>query len=240
MSRHLNLVESDFEQLEKIILPRFPFTYMTFKCSKKNAHVFEVKDISNSGMQLGLKEGEHNLKEKQKIHGFIHWGGDELEITGTIKWRTNQRIGVEFSTQASSRKQMDGLLELERIAGLMKPVHRLDYGVDMPGGLKYWLRSDGPVEIFVWNHSDGEMAKFQILMMEQFVEWEDIKGLKTARVMSKRDIETPLITEDEYVFKIDENLDDEKVERAFSLAKFVDSELMTDDAMDFIRLKLRP
>ena len=58
MARHLNLVQSDFEQLEKIVFPRFPFCYLTFKCDEYDTHVFEVKDISQTGMQLALKNGE--------------------------------------------------------------------------------------------------------------------------------------------------------------------------------------
>lgn len=239
MTRHLNLVQSDFEHLEKRILPRFPFCFLTFKCSEQNTHVFEVKDISNSGMQLGLKLGEHKLKEKASIHGFLHWGGRELEINGNIKWKTDMRLGVEFSTQASSRIEVDKFLDLVEVAKVMKPVHQLDYGVSLPARLKYWLRADGPVEIFVWQHGDGEWAKFQILMMENFVEWENGKGLKTARVISKRDIDTPLLSEDEIVFKLDEGLDDSKIAKAITLVDHLDPEIMSKDAIDFIKLKIR-
>ncbi len=238
MSRHLNLVQSDFEHLEKRILPRFPFCFLTFKCKGGDSHVFEVKDISNSGMQLGLKMGEHQLKESENIHGYLHWGPRELEVTGSVKWQTEMRIGVEFSTQASNRNQVTEFLDLAKIAKAMKPVHKLDYGVEFPAKLKYWLRADGPVEVFVWQHNDGELARFQILMMEIFVEWEDGRGLKTARVISKRNVDTPLITEDEFVFKLDEVIDDSKIERAIHLINHLDVDLMTTDVINFIKLKL--
>jgi hypothetical protein len=234
---HLNLVQSDFEQHEKITLPRFPFCYLTFKCSKDTEHVFEVKDISYSGMQLGLRNGEHGLKEDETIHGFLHWSGRELEINGSIKWKTNMRLGVEFSSQATARQEVNSFLDLEKIAAQLKPVHRVDYGVDLPAKLKYWLRADGPIEVFVWQHADGELAKIQILIMENFVEWEDGVGLKTARVMSKRDVDTPLISEDEFVFKIDEGLDDSKIDNAKKLISHIDGDLMTQQAVDFLRIK---
>ncbi len=75
--------------------------------------------------------------------------------------------------------------------------------------------------------------------MENFVEWEDGKGLKSARVISKRDIDTPLISEDEFVFKIDDVIDDTKIERSFLLVDSIDPELITQHAMDFIKMKLR-
>jgi hypothetical protein len=239
MTRHLNLVQSDFEHLEKITLPRFPFCFLIFKCSGDTKHAFEVKDISNSGMQLSLKSGDHNLKEEENIHGFLHWSGRELEVTGNVKWKTDLRLGVEFSTQASVRQEVDSFLDIIEVAKVMKPVHKLDYGVELPAKLKYWLRADGPVEIFVWQHSHGDLAKFQILIMENFVEWEDGKGLKSARVISKRDVDTPLISEDEFVFKIDDSIDDSKVERAFILADHIDTDLMSSDALDFIKMKLK-
>jgi hypothetical protein len=236
--RHLNLVKSDFEQLEKITLPRFPFCYLTFKCSKNTKQVFEVKDISNSGMQLSLKDGEHSLAEDENIHGYLHWAGRELEVNGNIKWKTDMRLGVEFSSQATSREDVTNFLDLETIAKQLKPVHKVDYGVDLPAKLKYWLRADGPVELFVWQHADGELSKFQILIMENFVEWEDGHGLKTARVISKRDIDTPLITEDEFVFKIDEVIDDLKIQNSKSLIKSVNDDLLSHSALDFIKMKL--
>ncbi len=238
MTRHLNLVKSDFEHLEKRILPRFPFCFLTFKSSTEGPHVFEVKDISHSGMQLGLKLGQHQLKEDDTVHGFLHWGGRELEVTGNVKWQTEQRIGVEFSGQASSRSEVDEFLELQKVARLMKPVHKLDYGVEFPNNLKYWLRADGPVEVFIWQHNDHEMSRFQILMMENFVEWGDGIGLKTARVISKRNIDTPLISEDEVVFKFDEALDEDKIAKARELVEHLNQELTSADVISFIKMKL--
>lgn len=235
---HLNLVKSDFEQHEKIVLPRFPFCYLTFKCSKESSHVFEVKDISTSGMQLGLRNGEHTLKETENIHGFLHWAGRELEVNGNIKWKTNMRLGVEFSTQSTSREEVDKFLDIDHIASLLKPIHKVDYGVELPAKLKYWLRADGPIEVFVWQHAGGELAKFQVLIMENFVEWEDAKGLKTARVISKRDLDTPLISEDEFLFKIDEVIDDNKINTVKKLISRIDDKLMTQQAVDFLKMKL--
>ena len=98
MNRHLSLVESDFEQLEKMVLPRFPFCYLTFKCQKQDL-VFEVKDISYSGMQLGLKNGDITLKPQEEIQGSLHWQGKNCDILGTVKWQREKRVGVEFVFQ---------------------------------------------------------------------------------------------------------------------------------------------
>lgn len=239
MTKHLNLIESDFETLEKRILPRFPFCYLTFKCPQVSNHVFEVKDISYSGMQLSLKNGNHEIKKDEKINGKLHWSGHELELSGNVAWSTDMRLGVEFSSSQSSREAVDRFLEIDKLSQHLKPVHLVDYGVDMPARLKYWLRADGPVELFVWQHNDGELAKFQILIMENFVEWEDVKGLKTARVISKRDIDTPLINEDEIVFKIDPALDDKKIERAAQLVSGISEKHLSKNVLAFIKLKLR-
>lgn len=239
MPNHLNLVESDFEALEKRVLPRFPFCYLTFKCSASPDHVFEVKDISYSGMQIALKSGDHGLTKDQTIHGHIHWNGKELELSGSVAWDTDMRLGVEFSNSATSRAAIDKFLDIDSLAAHLKPVHLVDYGVELPAKLKYWLRADGPIEVFIWKHNDGELAKFQILIMENFVEWEDVKGLKTARVISKRDIDTPLINEDEIVFKIDPSLDDEKISRALSLVRGISEKSLSTETLDFLQLKLR-
>lgn len=239
MTKHLNLVESDFETLEKRILPRFPFCYLTFKCAQSSDHVFEVKDISYSGMQLSLKDGTHDINKDQKINGKINWSGQVLELSGNVAWSTDMRLGVEFSTSQSSREAIEQFLEVGKLSHHLKPVHLVDYGVEMPARLKFWLRADGPVELFVWQHNDGELAKFQILIMENFVEWEDVVGLKTARVISKRDVDTPLINEDEIVFKIDPALDDHKISRAGDLIKGISEESLPSHVLAFIKMKLR-
>lgn len=239
MERHLNLVESDFEQLEKRVLPRFPFCFLTFKSDIENSHVYEVKDISTSGMQLCLKLGTHDFKEDQTINGKLHWGAKELEIAGTVKWTTEMRLGVEFFNQENSKEEVKSFLEVPHLAKMLKPVHNLDYGVEIPTMLKCWLRADGPVEVFVWRHPHGDLSRIQILIMENFVEWEDGVGVKTARVISKRDIDTPLITEDEFVFKIDPQIDELKVERALDLINNIEAEHLQSDLIDFIQIKLR-
>lgn len=239
MERHLNLVESDFERLEKRVLPRFPFCFLTFKCSEENSHVFEVKDISYSGMQLCLKLGTHNMKVGETINGNLHWGDKQIEVNAMVKWTTELRVGVEFFSQEDSKEKINNFLEMKHLANMLKPVHHLDYGVDIPVSLKYWLRADGPVELFVWQHSHGELSCFQILIMDGFVEWQDGEGLKTARVISKRDIDTPLINEDEFVFKIDNGLDLAKIDLASDLIDKIEARHLSSEVLDFIKIKLR-
>jgi len=238
MNRHLSLVESDFEALEKRRLPRFPFCYLLFKNKKENAQVFEIKDISHSGMQLSLKNGNFSYKNNDVINGEIHWLGRSVDISGEIAWVNQNRIGVEFSSKPSQRQNVDDFLDIDHFADSLKPLHSAEFGLELPTKLKYWLRSDGPVEVFVWRHSHGELAKFQILIMENFIEWEDTVGLKTGRVISKRDIDTPLISEDEYVFKLDAGIDDEKIESAKNLIGKVGSTKLPAETLSFIKMKL--
>lgn len=238
MDRHLSLVQSDFETLEKRVLPRFPFCYLLFKNSKTDSQVFEVKDISHSGMQLSLKNGDLNYKNNDKINGEIHWLGRSIDVSGEIVWVKQNRLGVEFSTKTSQRQNVDEFLKIDNFAQSLKPLHRDEFGLELPAKLKYWLRSDGPVEVFVWRHNDGELSKFQVLIMENFIEWEDIKGLKTGRVISKRDIDTPLISEDEYVFKLDPVIDDSKIEAAQKLMSNLKEQILPEQTLSFLRIKL--
>lgn len=233
----LRLVESDFENLQKRVLPRFPFCYLTFKCEQNN-HVFEVKDISHSGMQLVLKNGEHSMTKGASVHGKIHWFGQEEQVTGTVKWATSDRLGMEFSTQQSARDAMNDFLSVGNFVQHLRPIHKVDTGVELPAKLKYWLRSDGPVELFVWQHSGGNLSHFQIIIMENFVEWVDGEGLKTGRVISKRDVDTPLINEDEFVFSVDNHLDDSKVAMAKDLVSKLGADKLSETTLSFLNLKL--
>ena len=84
----------------------------------------------------------------------------------------------------------------------------------------------------------GELSQFQVLLLENFVEWQDGQGVKTGRIMSKRNVDTPLLDEDELVFRVDEGLDEEKVQRVRTLVEKIPGDLMTADAKEFLLLKL--
>lgn len=237
MERRFNLIKSDFEKHEKRVLPRFPFCYLTFK-PESNSRVYEVKDISHTGMQLSLKDSNEQFKEEHLLKGHIHWLGNNLDIIGTIKWLTQNRVGVEFAKKKDILDRVQDFLSIKQMVQRLKPLHKVEGGLEVPAKLKYWLRSDGPVEIFIWQHSDGELAKCQILFMETFVEWEDGAGVKTGRILSKRNVDSPLLTEDEWVFQIDIDLDVDKLDKVKSLIDHISSELIPEEAKTFILRQL--
>ncbi|WP_408096923.1 PilZ domain-containing protein [Peredibacter sp. HCB2-198] len=237
MERRFNLIKSDFEKHEKRILPRFPFCYLTFK-SDDTSRVYEIKDISHTGMQLSLKEDGHDFAADSALKGHIHWLGKSLDIAGTVKWSTQNRIGVEFLKKREVLDRVQSFLQMEEMVKRLKPLHKVEDGLEIPARLKYWLRSDGPVELFVWQHNDGEISKFQVLFLETFVEWEDGQGLKTGRILSKRNVDTPLITEDEWVFNIDPNADVSKLERIKTLVGLISIDLLPAETKTFLLRQL--
>lgn len=237
MERKFNLIKSDFEKHEKRILPRFPFCYLTFK-TDGNPRAFEIKDISLSGMQLSLKDADNQFMEDAPLKGQVHWLGKSLDVQGMIKWKTSGRMGVEFAKRREVLEKVSQFLQIDQLVKNLKPLHKVDGGLEIPAKLKYWLRSDGPVELFVWQHSDGELSKFQILFMEIFVEWEDGAGLKTGRTLSKRNVDSPLITEDEWVFKMDPEVELEKLSRVKDLVERIPADLLPAEVSTFILRQL--
>lgn len=233
MERRFNLIKSDFEKHEKRVLPRFPFCYLTFK-SDETSRVYEVKDISHTGMQISLKDESHDFASDAVLKGSIHWLGKNLDVTGTVKWSTNNRLGVEFAKRKEVLDRVHEFLNLKDMVTRLKPLHKVDGGLEIPPRLKYWLRSDGPVEVFIWQHNDGEIAKAQILFLETFVEWEDGQKLKTGRILSKRNVDSPLLTEDEWVFKMDPDADGDKLEKVKELIKLISPELLPSEANSFL------
>lgn len=100
----------------------------------------------------------------------------------------------------------------------MRPIHNSGLEMEMPSNLKYWLRADGPAEIFVWHHNDGEVSRFQVILLDRFLEWEDGKGLKTGEVMGKKDLDTPLVQEDEFLFRFNDQIDEDILSFARALS----------------------
>ena len=233
MERRLNLIKSDFEKHEKRVLPRFPFCYLTFK-SDDTSRVYEVKDISHTGMQLSLKEDGHAFAADSVLKGSIHWLGKNLDIAGTVKWSTSQRLGVEFAKRREVTDKVQDFLNIKEIVKRLKPLHKVEGGLEIPPRLKYWLRSDGPVELFVWQHGHGEIAKLQILFLEVFVEWEDGEGVKTGRTLSKRNVDSPLLTEDEWVFQMDPEIDGEKLDKVKELIGLIPQDQLPVEVQTFL------
>jgi len=233
MERRFNLIKSDFEKHEKRVLPSFPFCYLTFKTDRIN-RVFEVKDISLTGMQLSLKDSEHQFAQDDLLKGSIHWQGAHLDISGVIKWTTENRLGIEFQKKKDVLEKVQNFLELKEVVKKLKPLHKVKDGLELPPRLKYWSRADGPVEIFVWQHGDGDIAKLQILLFETFVEWESGQKIKTGRILSKRNVDSPLINEDEWAFHIDLDCDWDKVQKAKELIEHVPEDNLGSEVRTFL------
>ena len=170
MDGHLNLIKTDFKEVEKRIFPRFPFSFLIFKgsgdASADERKVFEVKDISYNGMQLSLRDGGHTYIKGADIDGVVHWKGEVLETKGSVKWVNGHNLGVEFKLDNKFNKSIRSFLGVDNILKGLRAIHDGPLDIDLPSNLKYWLRSDGQFEVFMWRHNDGEISKFQILFMD--------------------------------------------------------------------------
>lgn len=239
MERHLNLIKTGASKTEKRVFPRFPFSYLTFKGpGNGDAKVFEVKDISFTGMQLSLKDGGHNYASGNDVEGSLHWRGLSLDIIGKVKWVQGRRLGVAFSLSSEFDQRIKNFLSIDNIVSSMRPVHKAGLDMELPSNLKYWLRSDGPVEIFIWQHNDGEHSRFQMIMMDNFLEWEDGVGIRTGKVIQKDDLETPLTSEDEFTFELDDGVDEKKVRFAKDVVDKLPDNYISTESAKFLQLKL--
>jgi len=240
MERQFNLIKTGTPDMEKRIFPRFPFSFLIFKgLGKYSETVFEVRDISCTGMQIALKNGTHEFRKNEAIHGICHWRGLTLEAEGTVKWVKGSKLGVAFEQTEKFVAEIKDFLSIDNIIGSMRPLHESYFSVELPPQLKYWLRADGPVEVFVWMHMCGNVSRFQILLMKDFVEWDDGKGIKTGRVVTDRDVDTPLMSEDEFIFEMDENPHDQKIESALNLIEHLPSSFLPIDVVEFLKIKMR-
>ena len=236
MDQKLSLIKTDYQDVEKRVFPRFPFSFLTFK--GKEDHVFEVKDISMTGMQLSLKDGGHTYRQEDQVTGELHWKGASLAIIGRVMWVQGSRLGVEFNINDTFDGEIKNFLSIDNIISGMRPVHRNSMDLELPSNLKYWLQADGPVEVFVWRHNDGEVARFQVIMLDNFIEYEDGKGLKSGQVLTKRDLDTPLVKEDEFLFQIDQVLDEDKLSFAQQIVSKLPEGFLPEEAKEFLQVKL--
>lgn len=242
MERHLSLIKTDYQEMEKRVFPRFPFGFMIFReeaqSSKDSKIVFEVKDISLSGMQLSFRDGTHEYAPGSVISGNLQWRGDNIQVKSKVQWVREGAIGLSFVSSISFEDKMRNFLSFDNIVSHIKPLHKNDLNMDLPNNLKYWLKADGVLEIFVWDHTSSGISRFQILVMEHFIEWEEGVGVRTGRIMTQRDLDTPLSLEDEFVFQIDEGAIQDKIDMALGVVKKINPDHLPLEARDFLVYKL--
>ena len=238
MERELSLIKSDVKETEKRVFPRFPFSYLTFKGDSDKDKVFEVKDISHSGMQLSLRDGGHKYVPGSKIKGDLRWRGLNLQASGKVKWVSGPCLGIAFSKEKSFQNKIQCFLSIDNIISSMRPIHETLVDIEFPANLTYWLRADGQIEVFVWQHNDHEFSKFQVIFMRQFVEWEDGRGIRTGKILSSRDMDTPLSTEDEFTFEVDKNVDEKKMDFTRTIVEKIPAGFLSEKAHEFLELKL--
>jgi len=237
MNAPLNLIKNDLET-EKRVLPRFPLVMMTFKADQVDEHVFEVRDISFSGMQIGLKNGNHRMSKGDKVSGTLIWNGRKLKLLGYVKWLIGSRLGVLFDTTNGLGSEINAFLSVNHLAEAMRPLHLGSFDIELPVNLKYWLKSDGPAEIFVWQHRDGELSRFQFMIMDKLIEWHDGSGIKTGKIMQLRDLETPLQFQGEFDFNIDQSPDKQMLLMAKEIVALIPDSTLPQGAAEFLTLKL--
>ncbi len=238
LERHLSLIKTDYQELEKRVFPRFPFGFMIFKEDTGKQMVFEVKDISLTGMQLCFKDGTHDHKVGSTISGELHWRASSIKIKAKIQWTRLGALGISFDSSISFEEKMRAFLSFENIVAHLKPLHKTNIAMDLPNNLKYWLKSDGVLDLFVWEHTAHGISRFQVMIMEHFIEWEEGLGLKSGKIMTQRDLDTPLSFEDEFVFQIDATTVSDKLEMALGVVRLIPEIQLPLDAKEFLITKL--
>lgn len=239
MDRHLSLIKTDYQEVEKRIFPRFPFGFMIFKDNSENKKVYEVKDISLTGMQISIKDGSHNQNKGSMLSGELHWRDQKVQINSEVMWVRGNSLGVSFERGIAMESKMRDFLSFDNIVSHIKPLHVNNLGMELPNNLKYWLKADGVLDVFVWEHPTIGISRFQVLVMEHFIEWEETIGVKTGKALTQRNLESPLSLEDEFVFEIDESNSEDKIQMAIGVMSKITQDFMSKDAIDFILYKLR-
>ena len=68
--------------------------------------------------------------------------------------------------------------------------------------------------------------------------WVDGEGVRTGRIISKRRVELPLSQEDEFIFLIDSQCQNELVQDALAFAKTLEEKHLPKSMLDFLKRKL--
>jgi len=233
MEKVFNLIKNDDGNVERRVFPRFPISTMTFKSGSDS--VFEVVDISSTGMQIRKRDGGHTFKPSDKCVGEIHWKGSSLECDGEVKWIGTSRLGVSFICNEKFDEEFLTFLSVDNVIARMKPLHLSgSIGGDLPRDLSCWLQSDGPLEIFVWCHRNGEVSKVQIIFFRKILEWVDGGDVTEGRIIDDRNKETPLTLESELTIGIGNVFNKSEYQYLNSFVKKIPEHFIKDEYRELI------
>ena len=159
-------------------------------------------------------------------------------MKGTVRWADRKRVGLMFDTTNGLAGEVKDFLSTDILASRMRPLHDGTFDMDIPGDLKYWLKSDGPAEVFVWQHRDGELSRFQFLLMDKLIEWVDGTGVRTGHVVRHHDADAPLSYEEEIDFHLDPTPCTESLEMAKQILSKLSDKALPKLAAEFLMLKM--
>ncbi|MFG1498749.1 PilZ domain-containing protein [Halobacteriovorax sp. XZX-3] len=237
MKKHLNLIKTGHQSIEKRVFPRFPFSYLVFK-REDNSKNYQVRDISYGGMSLTLSDGDLGAQMEDKFSGEIHWYDQKVKVKCIVRRVEKDNLGIEFIKDDIFDKTLLNFLSVANVSKNLRPIHEYDEQLELPVGLKTWLRCDGPFEIFIWHHRDGEISKIQILMMDSILEWTDGEGIQTGKVLNVRSSDKPLTHEEEFEFLIDTPVDQDRLDFARELVAHVPKSLISEGDLEFLTRKV--
>lgn len=244
MRATLNLIKTEFKEIEKRTFPRFPFSNLVFKISfsEGNVSYFSVKDFSFTGMQINIEDFEKQCFQFQPgkiLNGNIKWDGDCLHVQAKIEWIKKESIGLSFNISEKFKKDIYDFLSPQKIISHLKALHFLEIAKNYSNNLKYWLKADGVFELFIWEYSMTGISKIQMSYLGEYVEWEESLGFKTAKIIRQKNLDRPLTPEDELVFEVDEVISSTKIQNCLELIQNIPENFLSKEALYFLNLKLR-
>ena len=235
MAHQLHPFKSGEKQFKKRVFPRYPFSFLVFKAGER---AFEVRDISFQGMQISLKDGEHGLSPGDKLNGELHWKGEVLVIDFQVKWADKEYVGGAFRRENNFNEKIRSFFCVENILRGLRPLHLQEVERDLPANLKYWFKSDGSLEFFVWCRGSGRISSFQGIALDKFFEWEEGGTVWTGRVLRHRDVDTPLDCWEEFFFEEDAQRNSFVIELARKVFSRLPNDYLSDDDRKFILFHL--
>ena len=225
-------MNDDGSEEEKRTFPRFPLSSMTFRPHNLEV-IFQVDNIFPSGMYIQLKDGSHGLRQGDAVHGPIHWQGDEVQVKAQVIWAKDNQVGLAFD----GSQKMDHFFSAKNIARGVKALHLPPFDEERPPHLKCWLKAASVLEVFVWSHGDGEYQKVQILFVDNFIEWQDGKGLQTGKLLGHRDRDTPLFDQEELTIRMDCPPDWDKISPICRILGELPEDKLQQSTKEFILMK---
>jgi hypothetical protein len=144
--------------------------------------IFIIRDISTQGFSTyASPRGLERLDVGDVFASRMRYLGEVYDLNARVSWKGGDVVGFEqLNPSAQVKTFIHRLLMPIEIASSLREVDSEFMQGHEPN--KKWYHGDNDTDLYIWMTEDGELNAWQLIIKDQYVEWNDLHGISTGNM----------------------------------------------------------